>query len=73
MKRLVFRFEVDYSLRTISQPFIPVSLSKIDFCGVQKQKGKVVFSKSVVFHIWHIVSSVAQRQNVVIFHKMGCS
>ena len=32
---------------------------------MQKQKGKLVFSKSGVFHIWHIVSSVAQKQNVV--------
>ena len=55
------------------QHFIPVLLSKIDFCGVQKQKGKLVFSKSEVFHIWHIVSSVAQRQNVVNFHKLDCS
>ena len=31
------------------QYFIPVSLSKIEFCGVQKQKGKLVFSKSGVF------------------------
>ena len=52
------------------QHFIPVFLSKIDFCGVQKQKGKLVFSKSGIFHIWHIVSSVAQRQNVVNFHKL---
>ena len=52
---------------------IPVLLSKIEFCGVQKQKGKLVFSKSGVFHIWYIVSSVAQRQIVVNFHKMVCS
>ena len=45
--------------------FIPVSHSKIDFCGVQKQKGKLVFSKSGLFHIWHMVSSVAQGQNDV--------
>ena len=38
------------------QHSIPVS-----HCGVQKQKG----SKSGVFHVWHIVSSVAQGQNVV--------
>ena len=54
------------------QHFIPVLLSKIEFCGVQKQKGKLVFSKSGVFHIWHIVSSIAQRQNVVNFHKFVC-
>ena len=43
------------------QYFIPVLLSKIEFCGVQKEKGKLVFSKSGVFHIWHIVFSVVQR------------
>ena len=55
------------------QHFIPVLLSKIEFCGVQKQNGKLVFSKSGVFRIWHIVSSVAQRRNVVNVHKLGCS
>ena len=28
------------------QHFIPVLFLKIEFCGVQKQKGKLVFSKS---------------------------
>ena len=46
------------------QHIIPVLLSKIEFCGVQKQKGKLVFRKSEVFNIWHIVSSVEQRQNM---------
>ena len=55
------------------QHFIPVLLSKIEFSGVQKQKGKLFFRKSEVFHIWHIVSSVVQRQNVVNFHKLVCS
>ena len=55
------------------QHFIPVLLSKIEFCGVQKQKGKLVFRKSEVFHIWHIVSSVVQRQNVVNLHNLVCS
>ena len=54
------------------QHSIPVSHSKDEFCGVQKQKGKLVFSKSRVFHIWHIVSSVAQGQNVVNVHKLAC-
>ena len=30
-------------------------------------------AESGVFHIWHILSSVAQRQNVVNFHKLVCS
>ena len=28
------------------QNFIAVSLSKIEFCGVLRQKGKIVFGKS---------------------------
>ena len=55
------------------QLFIPVLLSKIEFCGMQKQKGKLVFNNNGVFHIWHIVSSVAQRQNVLNFHELVCS
>ena len=43
------------------QHSVPVLLSKSEFCGVQKEKGKLVFSKSGVFHIWHIVFSVVQR------------
>ena len=54
------------------QHSIPVSNSKVWFCGVKKQKGKLVFSKSGAFHIWHIVSSVAQGQNVVNVHKLAC-
>ena len=55
------------------QHSIPVSHSKVEFCGVQKQKGKLVFSKSGVFHTWHIVSSVVQGQNVVNVHKLAFS
>ena len=55
------------------QHFIPVLYLQIELCGVQKQKGKLILSKSGVFHIWHIVSSVAQWQNVVTFHKLACS
>ena len=60
-----------YSERSDST-FYSCFLSKIEFCEVQKQKGKLVFSKSGVFNIWHIVSSVAQRQNIVNFHKLAC-
>ena len=38
---------------------------------MQKQKVKLVFRKSGVFHLWHIVSSVVQRQNVVNFHNLS--
>ena len=54
------------------QHSIPVSHSKVEFYKVQKQKGKLVFSKSGVLHIWHIVSSVAQGQNIVNVHKFAC-
>ena len=46
------------------QHSIPVAHSKVEFCGVQKQKGKLVFSKSGVFHIWHIMSSEAQGMSI---------
>ena len=52
------------------QHSIPVSHSKVECCIVQKQTGKVVFSKSGIFHIWHIVFSVARGQNVVNVHKL---
>ena len=54
------------------QHSFPVLHSKVEFCGVQEQKGKLAFSESGVFHIWHIVSSVAQGQNVVNVHKFAC-
>ena len=54
------------------QHSIRVSHLKVEFCRVQKQTGKLVFSKSGVVHIWHIVSSVAQRQNVLNVHKFAC-
>ena len=47
------------------QHSIPVSHSKVEFCGVQKQNGKLV-TYSV------IVSSVVQGQIVVNVHKFAC-
>ena len=44
------------------QHFMPVSLYKIEFCGVQKKKGKLVFSKRGVFQACHILLSVAQKR-----------
>ena len=29
------------------------------FCGVQKPKGKLIFRKSDIIHVWHIVSLIA--------------
>ena len=37
------------------QHFIPVLLSKYEFCGVQNQKGKLVFSKTVFFFAYDIL------------------
>ena len=54
------------------QHSIPVSHSKYECCRVQKQKGKLVFSESGVFHIWQFLSSVAQGQNVMNVHKLAC-
>ena len=54
------------------QHYIRVSHSKVEFCGVQKQKGKLVFSKNGTFHIWYTVSSVAQGKNVVNVHILVC-
>ena len=54
------------------QHSIPVSHPKVEFCELQKQKGKLVLSKSGVFHIWHIVPSVAQGPNAVNVHKLAC-
>ena len=42
-------------------------LSKIVFCGVQKQKGKHIFRKIDIFHVCQIVSSVAQKLNIADF------
>ena len=56
-----------------NQHFIPVLLSKLSFAECRSKKGKLVFSKSGVFHIWHIVFFIAQRQNVANFHKLVCS
>ena len=41
--------------------FMLFLLSKIVFQGVQKLKIKCVFRKMEIIHVWHIVSSVAQK------------
>ena len=41
--------------------------SKIVLYGVQKLKGKHVFKKTNIIHVWHIVSSVAQKRNPADF------
>ena len=47
--------------------FILFLLSEIVFYGVQKLKGERVFRKIEIIHVWHIVSSVAQKQILVDF------
>ena len=49
-------------------------LSKIVFDSVQNFKGKHVFRKIEIFHMWHIVSSVAQKRNFEdLFDRPGIS
>ena len=43
--------------------FMLFLLSKIIFYGVQKLKGKHVFRKTEIIHVWLFVSSVAQKRN----------
>ena len=39
--------------------------SIIFFCGMQKQKDRLIFMKNVINHVWHIVSSVAPKLNLI--------
>ena len=48
-------------------------LSKFVFCGMQKQKGKLIYRKIDTIHSCHIVSSVAQKLNLVDFNNSGCN
>ena len=52
--------------------FMLFVLSEIVFYGVQKLKDKRVFMKIEIIHVWHIVSSVAQKQNSVDFCNSSC-
>ena len=52
--------------------FMILLLSKIVFYGVQKLKGKRVFRKIGIIHVWHIVISVAQKLNSVNFRNSSC-
>ena len=47
-------------------------LSKIVFDSVQNLKGKHVFRKIEIIHVWHIVSSVAQKRNSADFSNSSC-
>ena len=44
--------------------FYAVLLSKIDFYGLQKLKGKHVFRKIEIIYVWHIVTSTSVIQAV---------
>ena len=69
-----FRSEVVYLLRTIrfNISFL-FCFQKLSFAECRSKKANLYSVKSGFFRIWHIVSSVAQRQNVVNFHKFVCS
>ena len=43
------------------------------FCGVQKQNGKLIIRKIEIKHVWHIESSVDQKQNRVNFNNADCN
>ena len=52
--------------------FMLFLLSKITVNGVQKPKGKHGFRKIEIIHGWHIVSSVAQKRNLLDFSNSSC-
>ena len=52
--------------------FMLFLLSKIVFYGVQKLKCKHVFRKIEIIHVWHIVSSVAQKRSSLDFSNSSC-
>ena len=56
---LVFSFYAVFAFQNVS-------------CEVQKLKGKHVFMKNEIFHVWHIASSVAHKQNTVDFNNSSC-
>ena len=68
---LFFKTKVIYSLDMLSS-FILCCFCEIVFYGVQKLKGKRVFWKIEIIRMWHIVSSVAQKQNSVDFSNSNC-
>ena len=42
------------------------------WCAETKRAFKRVFRKIEIIHVWHIVSSVAQKQNSVDFSNSSC-
>ena len=62
---LFFKTKFIYSLG-YAQFFLCCLRSKIVFNGLEKQKGKHAFKKIEIVHMWHIVSSVAQKRNPVV-------
>ena len=58
---------------SLTLSFNPVFRFPKLFCGVQKPRGKLTFRKIDSFHVWHIVSSVAQILNRVDFNYSGCN
>ena len=52
--------------------YYAVFLSKLVFDSVKNLKGKHVFGKLEIIHVWHSVSSVAQKRNSVDFSNSSC-
>ena len=46
---------------------------KTVFCGMQKHKGKLIFWKIDIIHVFHIVSFLSLKLNLVDFGKRGSS
>ena len=46
-----------------------------EFCGVSKQKSKLILIESRVFRTWHIASSIAHGQNYreLFKNNLACS
>ena len=52
--------------------FMLFLLSKIVLFCVEKLKHKGVFMKIEIIHVWHILSSLAQKRNSVDFSNPSC-
>ena len=42
------------------------------FFGVRKQKGKLVFRRIDIIHVWLIAYCIANQLNLLDFNNLGC-
>ena len=52
--------------------FMLFCFPELFFYGVRKLKGKHVFRKIEIIHVWHIESSIALKRNPVDFSNFSC-